>query len=136
MIKAIFFDFYGVLESQALPNQQLLDYIKTDLKSKYKLGIISNAADDYMYEIIPRNELEAIFDVISVSYIVGFAKPDERIYEFTADKAGIKPSEAIFIDDIMDFCKAAEDVGMQAILYRDFSQTKAELEKLLTDPNN
>jgi|GEM_PF-4893866 len=38
--------------------------------------------------------------------------------------------ECIFIDDREGYCTGAKGVGMQAILYRSFSQMKPELDRL------
>ena len=46
MIKAIIFDFYGVIDLGGLPNKPLLEIIKHDLKPRYKIGILSNAGRD------------------------------------------------------------------------------------------
>ena len=131
MIKAIIFDFFGVVEQQMLPNRPLLDYIKTELKPKYKIGIISNAIGDVLYEILLENDV-SLFDDIVISHRVGVAKPESAIYYFALKNLGVRADEAVFIDDIEDFCEAARAVGIQAICYQDFQQMKTELEKILS----
>ena len=133
MIKAIIFDFFGVVEQQMLPNRPLLDYIRVEIKPKYKIGIISNALGDILYEILLEEDLK-LFDDIVISHRVGVAKPESAIYYFALKNLGVRADETVFIDDIEDFCEAARAVGIRAIHYQDFQQMKTDLESLLNQP--
>ncbi len=62
----------------------------------------------------------AMFDDVVLSYHVGMAKPDPRVYRLAAERLGVDPSECLFVDDKEVYCAAARDVGMSAIKYRDF----------------
>lgn len=135
MIRAVIFDFFGVVEMEGGPNKVLLTYIRAKLKPKYKIGIISNALGDWVSEILTKEDIE-LFDDIVISYKVGVAKPTPAIYEKSLKNLGVQAAQAVFIDDIEHFCAAAKSVGMQAIWYKDFEQMKTELETLLTVPNN
>ncbi|MEX1059185.1 MAG: HAD-IA family hydrolase [Candidatus Saccharimonadales bacterium] len=135
MIKAVIFDFFGVVEREGEPNKVLLSYIRTELKPKYKIGIISNAVSDWIAEILEAEDVK-LFDDIVISYKVGINKPNPTIYQISLKNLGVMPEETVFIDDIEAYCEAARAVGMQAILYQDFEQMKKELEKLLAVPNN
>lgn len=130
MIKAVIFDFFGVLEEYGEPNKPLLDFIRTELKPKYKIGIISNAAADWLYEILAAGDVE-LFDDIVLSHRAGVAKPEPAIYSLSLNNLKVRADESIFIDDIELFCEAARNVGMQALLYENFGQMKADLQKLL-----
>lgn len=111
------------------PNSDLLDYIRARLKPKYKIGIISNSGADWVEKII--RDDKGLFDDIVLSYQTGHTKPDAKIYELSANNLGVKPRECVFIDDIERYCQGAEEVGMKAVWYRDFTSFKTELEKLL-----
>jgi len=131
MIIAVIFDFFGVLEADGRPNEQLLSYIKSDLQPYYKLGIISNTDSDSVHEILSKTDAD-MFDEIIMSYQVGLMKPDPLIYELALKRLGVEPSEAIFIDDIERFCQAARGAGMQAVNYSNFELTKAGIEALFS----
>ena len=135
MVKAVIFDFFGVLEQEGGPNEVLLTYIRAMLKPKYKIGIISNAVADWIAEILEAGDIK-LFDDIVISYKVGVNKPNPAIYRLGLEHLGVNPEEAVFIDDIEAYCEAAEAVGMQAIFYEDFAQMESELEKLLGVSNN
>ena len=112
------------------PNQELLDYIRDSLKAKYKIGIISNAGEDWVLQILGHENL-ALFDDIVLSYKVKVIKPDPEIYQLSAKNLGISTKECIFIDDIRRYCDGAERVGMNSVWYQNFEGYKAELEKIL-----
>lgn len=114
------------------PNEPLFDYIKTSLKPRYKLGMLSNAGANWLGEIF-ESEQVALFDVVALSYATGFVKPQRQAYHAIARQLGAEPAECIFIDDQLRYVEAARGVGMQAISYQDFAQMKRELEKLLAD---
>src|SRR5665213_1964546 len=46
-----------------VPDEELFTYIR-ELKTKYKLGLLSNIADDYLHTIFEPGHL-ALFDIIS-----------------------------------------------------------------------
>ena len=112
------------------PNLELLDYIKNDLKPKYKLAIISNAGLGTLQSKVPKNLLD-LFDEIIVSAELGIVKPDHRIYKITLKKLGIEPEEAIFTDDIERHVSAARDLGMKTVHFKDTTQFMKEFRKII-----
>jgi putative hydrolase of the HAD superfamily len=114
-------------------NERVIDLI-VELRKKYKTALLSNVGKDSLKHRFSDEELSKLFDVVVVSGEVGFAKPDREIYHHTAELLGVKPSESVFIDDRPPYVAGAEAAGMRAILYKDFEQMKAELEKILDDP--
>lgn len=116
-------------------NKQLLDYISTELKPKYMIGFLSNAGEDWLDELFTKEDL-SLFDDTVLSFAVGLAKPDFRIYELSAERLNVTPDECVFIDDIERYCTSAQELGMKAIVYRTFSQMHEELEKILTTDMN
>lgn len=117
------------------PNEQLLTFIRTKLKPRYKIGIISNAGANWVSDIL--GEEIKLFDDTILSYKAGVIKPDPKIYKMSAQNLDVSVSECVFIDDILTYCKGAEAAGMKSIWYKDFDQMKADLEKILVaDPNN
>jgi len=130
MVKAVIFDCFGVLENTLIPNRELLGYIEKELKPKYKLGILSNVMAGFIYLILGKDDIK-LFDDIVLSYKTGFAKPNPLIYQLSLKNLGVKPAEAVFVDDQEAFCEGARAVGMQAIRYEDFDQFKKDLQELL-----
>jgi len=116
-------------------NEPLLTYIKTDLKPKYRIGMLSNAADDWLDTMLSP-EQRALFDEVVLSYQIQAIKPDPRAYQAAAAKLNVTPEACVFIDDNERFCTAARECGMQAIWFQDTEQCIGELETTLADAKN
>lgn len=124
-----------VLDDKQPKNQQLLAYIQ-ELKKRYKIGLLSNVASNWIREEFLNSEEQKLFDAYILSFEEGTTKPDPQMYQTAAERLGVLPEECIYIDDIDRYAAAAEDEGMKGIVYSDFTTFKKELEALLTDPNN
>lgn len=131
MIKAIIFDFFGVIFLDGWRiNQELLTYINKKLKPKYKIGMISNSSGRGVSELLS-DEQQEIFDVLVFSAEVGVAKPHPEIYEIAARKLGVSETECLYVDDDDFRVVGAINTGMHGVIYQDFEQMQSELEKLL-----
>ncbi len=112
-----------------VPNDQLLTFIKDELRPAYKIGMLSNASHDVVSMLFA--DMPGLFDSAIMSHQVGMVKPDPRIFELIADKLGVLPSECLFIDDQPRFCAGAEAVGMQAIIFEDSEQCIRDIKQSL-----
>jgi putative hydrolase of the HAD superfamily len=112
-------------------NYKLLDYIRDLRQRHYRTSILSNAGSNWIREEFLDSSEQALFDDFVLSYKVGMVKPEERLFTLAAERLQVEPAEVILVDDKERYCQAAKDVGMQAVVYRDFEQFKRELEELL-----
>ena len=55
------------------------------------------------------------FDVFIESAREGMRKPDPRIYELACARLGVRPEQAVFLDDIGANLKTARALGMATI---------------------
>jgi epoxide hydrolase-like predicted phosphatase len=124
----------SVIVDDSSPNPALFDYI-AQLKPHYKIGMLSNAAANWLSELFSPAQI-ALFDATLLSYEAGFIKPQPEIYELMAERLGLEPNECVFIDDQERCTTGAREVGMEAIWYRGFDQMKQELEQLTAGPKN
>ena len=104
-------------------NEPLIDYIRTELKPQYKLGILSNAGSNVVERIFTA-EQQALFDAIVLSHHVGLTKPHVAMYQTIADQLNLEPAECLFIDDQERHVTGARDAGMQAIVYTDLAELR------------
>lgn len=116
--------------SRHQPNTELLEYIRDVLKPHYKIGFLSNVADNLVDKVLTKEE-QLLFDDFVLSYEVKLAKPDAGIFELAAKRLNVATEECIFVDDVASYCEAARMVKMSAIEYQDFDSFKREIEKLL-----
>ena len=75
-----------------------------------------------------------IFDHVVESSQVGVRKPDPRFYEIACERAGVAPSEVVFLDDLGVNLKPAKAMGMTTIKVGDPSVALAELEAVVGFP--
>jgi putative hydrolase of the HAD superfamily len=77
------------------------------------------------------------FDFVVNSSEVGVVKPDRKIFKISLLRAGIEPAEALFIDDIAENVKAAEDFGITGHFFSSHAELLAFLRQLdVIPPDN
>ncbi len=70
------------------------------------------------------------------SYEVKMIKPSPWIYLELCQRYGIRPEEAVFIDDNADNIQTARALGLHAILFTSYEAASRELEALIPALNN
>ncbi|WP_432135433.1 MULTISPECIES: HAD-IA family hydrolase [unclassified Streptomyces] len=71
--------------------------------------------------------LADLADHVVSSARVGLAKPDPRIYELAASRAGVRPERCLFVDDTRENVEAAAALSMPTVHFRH----AADLERAL-----
>ena len=100
-------------------NKPLVAYVQRLRQAGYPTGILSNFGNNARQlwrEVYPFIDY---FDGITISSEVGVMKPDPKIYHVAAERVGVKPKEALFIDDFIQNIEGALAVGMKAIHFTD-----------------
>jgi len=113
-------------------NAELFDFIKSELKPKYKIGMLSNAAHNWINELFTPDQA-ALFDMIALSCEINAIKPNPKAYLTASQLLNVKPEECLLIDDVERYCTAARAFGMTAIYYQSFKQFKASIKPLITN---
>jgi len=112
--------------------KKLMLKLAKKLKQNYTIAIISNSnpldskisTNQKIYEIFRPN--------LFLSERMGLAKPSKKFYRSVLKKLGVKPFQALLIDDKQRNVKAAKEIGMKAIHYTNFLELKKQLRKLLS----
>ncbi|GAA3036644.1 HAD-IA family hydrolase [Streptosporangium longisporum] len=71
------------------------------------------------------------FDEVVSSARVGAVKPERRIYEIAAERAGTTAARCLFVDDRRENVEAARALGMTGVLYREVADLRGALAPLL-----
>lgn len=116
---------------KSVPNEPLFEYIRSELKPKYKIGFLSNAGGDWVNEMFEPEDV-ALFDDIVLSFREGVIKPNPEIFKIAARNLGVETSECVFIDDKEKHCIGARQAGMAAFVYESVPKLKGNLEKVLS----
>jgi HAD superfamily hydrolase (TIGR01509 family) len=81
-----------------------------------RLGVVSNS-DGRVEEALQVAGLRQYFDVVIDSALVGFEKPDPRIFQAALARLGVAPEEALYIGDLYEVdVVGARAAGMEAVL--------------------
>ncbi|GAC1501149.1 MAG: hypothetical protein NVS1B10_05180 [Candidatus Saccharimonadales bacterium] len=118
-----------LLQHQTTKNRQLLDFIQI-LKKDFKIGILSNIANNWVKDTLLTKQEQKLFDSYTLSYEVKMTKPDPRIFKLAAKRLGVDPAECIFVDDVEHYCLTAEALGMKTVVYQNFKTARAQILKL------
>ena len=110
-------------------NQGVLDLIHR-LHGNYKLAVLSNSPPGLAQWLAEWNVLHP-FDVVFCSGDEGIAKPDTKAFELTLERLGVKPDEAVFVDDTRQHVEAAQELGLQGILFTTAEELEKEIDFLL-----
>jgi epoxide hydrolase-like predicted phosphatase len=110
-------------------DRTLVEYIRS-LRGKYKTGLISNAWSD-LRDFVVREKFDDAFDGMIISAEVGALKPEARIFQLALERFGVKPKEAIFVDDVLENIEGCERAGMKGIHFKDAESTLQQLKALL-----
>ena len=92
------------------------------LKKDFTLFLLSNTNELHFTYIKESFPVVHKFDRWVLSYETGLSKPDPEIYRLALSQAGVKPSEAIFIDDITGHVRGAQSVGIRAVEFKSVEQ--------------
>lgn len=102
-----------------------------ELKARgLKLYVLSNYGKVPFEQSRPRFPFLELMDGSLISYEVQELKPEPKIFRLLCEKYGIKPTEAVFIDDMEENIKGAAALGFHTILFRDKAGADRQLEAL------
>jgi polyol permease family len=73
----------------------------TALALKFKLGLVANSGEAAL-QALRRDGLDDLFDVVVLADVVGIEKPNEKIFQYALDKAGIPASRAVHVGNRLD----------------------------------
>ncbi len=110
-------------------NDGVLDLIRT-LHGRYKLAILSNSPPRLTKWLADWQILD-LFDVVVCSGDEGVAKPDPAIYRLALTQLGVRPQEAVFIDDSPGHVQAARALGLHGIHFTTAEALVSEIDRLL-----
>jgi putative hydrolase of the HAD superfamily len=100
------------------------------LRSRYKVGMISNATKNLEDLLANHHGIIDLFDVVINSARVGLAKPDVRIYHLAAERLGVPVSACVFTDDLVHNIEGARAAGMHAFHFQGVDDLERQLRAL------
>jgi putative hydrolase of the HAD superfamily len=120
--------FCELWSSIFLPDPLVPDALLEGLRRRYRLVLLSNTNAIHFAMIRQTYPIIRHFDESVLSYEVGTAKPDPRIYQVAIERAGCRPEECFYTDDIEPFVEGGRRAGMEAVQFHSAEQIERELE--------
>ena len=123
-------EFQGEFFAEDFLDEGLVDFIR-GTRPGLQTGLISNAWNGLREVLHTRVPIADAFDVIVISAEEKIMKPDPRIYHRALERLGVKPEEAIFLDDFSENIDAANALGMIGVHFRSTEQAQRDMRALL-----
>jgi epoxide hydrolase-like predicted phosphatase len=105
-----------------------------ELRPRYRTAILSNAWANARRVFTQKYRLGEVVDEMIISAEEGAIKPDPRIYRIALERLGVRPAEAVFVDDVPENVQGARALGVRGVQFRDTAQALAEVRKYLDGP--
>ncbi|MCF4138657.1 HAD-IA family hydrolase [Streptomyces sp. Tue 6430] len=120
----------ALLESPFRADVTVLELLRR-ARVRVPLVLVTNATLGLERDLEAMGLTELADEVVS-SARVGLAKPDRRILELGAARAGVRPERCLFVDDTEENVEAAAALGMTAVHFRAAADLERALEPLFT----
>ena len=106
------------------------DFVRSFKENSYRVYLLSNYGKANFKHITDVFGFFKYVDGGVISYEVASVKPEAEIFEALIKKYGIKPEEAVFLDDMKANVEAASILGFNTVHFKDVDQAIRELRVL------
>jgi FMN phosphatase YigB (HAD superfamily) len=97
------------------------------LAARYRLLLLSNTNAIHFEMVRVAYPMLRHFHELILSYEVKAMKPDPAIFHYAVERAGCRPEECFYTDDIAEYVEAARRIGIDAVQFQSAGQIEAEL---------
>ncbi len=113
------------------PNAPMIELMRDLRERGYRMALLTNNVREW--ESLWRSMLpvDEIFELVVDSAFVGCRKPDPEIYEITLGRLEMPAEECLFVDDVLENCEGARELGLNAVHFRGNEQAIAEIRDAL-----
>jgi len=105
----------------------LVSWLPALREAGLRTALLSNMPREQWAGLAPGFAWLSDLDQLTLSFELGAAKPDERIYRHCLAELGVEPNEAVFVDDRAENVAAARTIGMHAIQYAGVDDLRTRL---------
>ena len=97
------------------------------LAARYRLLLLSNTNAIHFDAIRESHAMLRHFHDLVLSYQVKAMKPRPEIFQAAVARAGCRPEECFYTDDIADYVTAARNLSIDAVQFQSVAQLEKEL---------
>lgn len=109
-------------------DDSMVEAVKRARLAGVRTALVSNSWGIHRY---PHDYFEEMFDGIVISGQERMRKPDIRMYELGAQRAGIAAADCVYVDDLPFNLEPAAQLGMATVHHTSADETIPQLERLL-----
>ena len=113
------------------PDVEMVGAVRMAREAGIRTALVSNSWGVHRY---PHDMFDELFDGVVISGEEGIRKPAKRMYELGAERAGVKPEDCVYVDDLDFNLKPAEEMGMAVVHHTSAATSVPQLEGLLGTP--
>ena len=133
--------FFAALD----PNEPMIDTMRHAKAAGYRMALLTNNVREWEPLWRAMLPVDEIFELVVDSAFVGMRKPEPEIYHLTLDRlrahdeaelGDLEFGDCLFIDDFEVNCRAARELGVEAIQFESNEQAVPEIRGALglTEP--
>jgi len=111
--------------------KEMLDFSQYLREHGYQTIILSNNYAHYIKKLRKKFKLDKYFDGVINSQELGINKTDPKMFNYTLSKFHAKPAGALYFDDQKENLIAPISVGINTILFKNVTQIKRDVLRLL-----
>jgi len=126
-LKTTYGEFCDLWSSIFFESTLVPESLIAGLRGRYRLLVLSNTNPIHFSMLKAQYPVFNHFDDFVLSYQVGALKPEAEIYREAIQRAGCRPEECFFIDDLAVNVDAARENGMDAVQFLSAEQLEEEL---------
>jgi len=128
---------YAKLIEQESMRPGILNLLQEAKDAGVKIGLASSSHRDWIDKFVNQLGIQDYFDCYCTADTVSNVKPDPELYDQALDRLGVKPNEAIAIEDSPNGARAAVAAGLHTVVIKNtltkqlpFSQGHYTIESL------
>lgn len=114
-------------------NHRLVQLIRNLREDGYRVALLSNDSLE-LENRLHQLEIHPLFDHILISAQMGVMKPDPTAFRAALHAIQAAPHEVVLVDDTLANVRAAQALGLHAILFRPDTDVRIELAHYLESP--
>lgn len=107
-----------------------MDYV-TGLRTMHGVALLSNSFVGACEREEAAYGMSRLSDLVLYSHEERMRKPDPAFYQLACERLGVRPSEALLVDDHEPFVAGARELGMTAIRFASNEQVIPIIERAL-----
>ncbi len=131
----IMFDMHGVYFTGDLALENFspmpgMPELVEELRKNYCVVAFTNMSPELFSFWNGKWGITSRFDYTFVSGKIRAKKPDPQAFKIIARQLGVKPSDVVFFDDLLDNVKGAASIGIEAVHFQNTGQAMNVLRKM------